>query len=388
VTDVLELMRAANPVDAPHPLDRATQRRLRDAILATHPATRPDRLRTWWGGLVRRRVFLFATATVLAAGGAAGAIAALTGERSAPVSGSIPGAVSSPHSGVGPYTYRVGVTPSLADGVVGWCVSMTEHFPRVGRLGGVAGQGVSCGERLGSPFVGLNLGGVGTGGRSSAVIRTYVYLTTSEVAAVRISPTLTILTRRDRSLPQNQRIAIAFARTRENAPEANPPVPLSSNGRPIPVRPVPSPASNLAVLAQPGQPAACKINTTGLPHAKPTYGQVVQYLNPFPKVAPGTLLPCAYTIFTYHGETIDAAILLDARHPGAPPGPLPVATRLSTHPETVNQPARLTGIGLAMTARRVGNAWLVIETNGTPATRLEILDHLHTCVRLTGRPCA
>ena len=225
-------------------------------------------------------------------------------------------------------------------------------------------------------------------GPSGAV---YVYLTTPEVAAVRISSTLTILTRTDPYLPYDERIAVALVRTGDSASGMNTVVPLDSNGRPIPVRAVPSPPNNLAVYAPPGQPAppaACEVNTSGLPHARPTYGEVVQHVDAFPQVAPGTLLSCAYTRFTYHGKTTNAAILLDARHPGAPPGPLPAATHLSRHPETVNQPASLSGIGLAVTARRVGNAWLVIETNSNLATRLEILDHIRTCVRTTGRPCA
>jgi hypothetical protein len=41
----------------------------------------------------------------------------------------------------------------------------------------------------------------------------------------------------------------------------------------------------------------------------------------------------------------------------------------------------------ALTARRVGNAWLAIEARGTLSQRIHVLNQIHACIHLTGTPC-
>jgi hypothetical protein len=41
-----------------------------------------------------------------------------------------------------------------------------------------------------------------------------------------------------------------------------------------------------------------------------------------------------------------------------------------------------------ITARRVGNAWLLVQSSGPLAVRTAALTALSECVRITGAPCA
>ena len=43
---------------------------------------------------------------------------------------------------------------------------------------------------------------------------------------------------------------------------------------------------------------------------------------------------------------------------------------------------------LAITGRRIGNAWLIVQSAGTIQQRLAVLDQLSTCIHLNGPACA
>lgn len=328
-------------------------------------------------------MWIAALAIVATAGPIAIGFLASRGEESSAVShGTAPRAAGRALKGSGGITYSVAVTPPLKAGAVGWCLSLIEHYPPAD---GGGGGGAGCGgTRLGAPFVASQIGGFGTQSESFV---DYVYVTTAQVAAVRVSPTLTLRTRDDPRLPAGDRIAIGVVRADNAVTQA--PVALTSAGESIaahPLRTVPSePAVFWAHTAAP--PAACELEIRDMPAATPTFGDVAPRVRAFPQLAAGTLLSCASMSFTIHRETVNAAILLDARHPGIAPGPLPGTTGVAHQSETVNEPARSTAIDLALTARRVGNAWLLIEANGSLASRLRILDHLAICVRTSGAPC-
>jgi hypothetical protein len=231
----------------------------------------------------------------------------------------------------------------------------------------------------------------------------YVYLTTAQVAAVRVAPRLTILTRPDARLPDGYRIAIDVRTvTTHPGPDAGPrpaPVALDGGGRPIPTpprKPAPRDAAvywQRAAAHREGAPAgppagACEISLAGLPGAQRWFGEVVEHVRGFAALVGRTFLSCANTSFYDEGQSVDAAILLDAQHPGALPEALPGATAVPGHPAASNerQPA-ITRLTLSITGRRVGDAWLVVQSDGTLAQRLAILDRLRACVRLSGSPC-
>jgi hypothetical protein len=68
------------------------------------------------------------------------------------------------------------------------------------------------------------------------------------------------------------------------------------------------------------------------------------------------------------------AVLLNAQHPGAPVGPMPGTEAVNGHPAVFNTqyPAAFG----AITARRAGEAWLVVQGGGDLAQRLQVLDAL------------
>ena len=331
----------------------------------------------------RRRTWIAAVAiAATAAPVAIGLLASRGADRPVVARRTVPRASGSAVKGGAGITYTVGVTPPLKAGVVGWCLAFTEHDPPVDGGGGSGGSGCG-GTRLGAPFVASQIGGFGT--QSESFVN-YVYVTTAQVAAVRISPKLTIHTRSDPRLPDGDRIAVGVAPGNNAVKQA--PVALTRAGAVIPAHPLPTVPSEPALFwHKAAPPAACELDTAKIPGARPTFGEVVPRLRAFPQVAPGTLLSCASMSFTIHRETINAAILLNAQHPGTPPGSLPGTASVARQPETVNEPASRTGINLALTGRRIGSAWLMIETSGTLANRLTILNNLTTCVQTSGRLC-
>jgi hypothetical protein len=85
-------------------------------------------------------------------------------------------------------------------------------------------------------------------------------------------------------------------------------------------------------------------------------------------------LSCVDTEFYLHGWPLDAAVLLNAEHPGRSPGQIPSATPLAGHPDELD--AELGNSSVSLTARRVGAAWLVVAGGRNLAQRLRVLDAL------------
>jgi hypothetical protein len=79
---------------------------------------------------------------------------------------------------------------------------------------------------------------------------------------------------------------------------------------------------------------------------------------------------CVSTEYYLHGWPMVAAVLLDARHPGAVLGSIPGARRVPGHPDVVDF------ADASLSARRVGNAWLVIEGGSGTTQRVRVLKAL------------
>ena len=127
-----------------------------------------------------------------------------------------------------------------------------------------------------------------------------------------------------------------------------------------------------------------------LSSAKLYYGSVVVHVHGSPQLEGKPYLSCAYMQLYYRGYTVQAAVLLDARHPGQLPALLPDSVVLGSQPETVNEPQRSTQ--QPITGRRIGDAWLVVESidregSSALAERLAVLKKLIVCVRLHGTLC-
>jgi hypothetical protein len=65
-----------------------------------------------------------------------------------------------------------------------------------------------------------------------------------------------------------------------------------------------------------------------------------------------------------------AAVLLNARRPGAEPGPIPGTRPVPGHPNMVDFPAA------SLSAQREGNAWLVVQGGSGTAQRIRVLQAL------------
>jgi hypothetical protein len=170
---------------------------------------------------------------------------------------------------------------------------------------------------------------------------------------------------------------------------ATPLVALSGDGREIAYTP-PHPGSSDLVtrawqIARPGErhpgaaarhplAGACEVAARGLPGLQPQWGHVLVAIRPVTDAEGELLLSCVDTEYFLRGWPLDTAVLLDARRPGQTPGPIPGAIPVAGHPGFVNLTLGA-GPG-SLTARRIGNAWLVVAGGASLAQRLEVLGAL------------
>jgi hypothetical protein len=458
MTDPIDLVRSANPVPDPRAdpraaLEPSARRELLDGILATDPRAHARAARTaaglpnWRHGA---RALVLVLVMALATGGATAAVLLSGTRHSAPLAGTFPGSKRSLSS----TSYRIGFTPDITGGVVGWCdqINFTtrllhptkhNHFQRLYGTYGGGDAGCGSGPTATEPFIDSDVvsGSGGEDGQHFGYQVAY-YLTAPQVAAVRASPTLTILTRPEPGLPDGYRVAVGFpAQQRGGTPQAVGAfraVALGRDGRelarrqPLGIRPwTPDPTVSWqrSAGAGPGgrgtaglggrgtdsgarailgalahrytgtsqskplrRPPAgpCAIDSSRLPEAQQQLGNVVLHIRPVPRVIGRAYLSCIDTVVTYRGWALDAALLLDAHHPGALPAPLPGSTPVRGYPGMVQEEDG--GIFGDITGRRVGDAWLVVESSSrlaqrtsSLAQRLEVLHALRACVRIAGR---
>jgi hypothetical protein len=111
---------------------------------------------------------------------------------------------------------------------------------------------------------------------------------------------------------------------------------------------------NACELPTTPQPGACKLIATRLPpDTTARRGAVATEIAPQTNLFGPALLSCVDTIYSNHEEDhLDAAVLLDAAHPGTTPPPLPGMTSLTGHPGIFKAP----GAQGQIVARRIPGA--------------------------------
>jgi hypothetical protein len=377
-----------------------------------------------WGWLRRpsRPVAIFLAALVIT-GSAAAAVVSLTGSASQPVVGKVPGAIT-PASLAG-YGYTIAVTPDLPAGPAGWqpwIVYSRKGSSGYGQMGGGVGYPTAT-----NPIFG---GGSGPGSCPVCYARgnpvEYV-LTSPQVFAVRIG-SQTIRTVSSRALPIGDRAAVFFIPAKgsvfvipANGPvpvRKHPPgmknvptiaiLPLARSGQVIATKSTPPPYGPppLTWIApdavtrwwplpgftvpyhHPGYhgrthpgPGVCELAQHGLPALHAEFGHTVATISPVHDALGEVFLSCIDAGYYLHGWPLNVAVLLDGRQPGQVLGPIPGARPVPGQPEMVNLatgqfPSSLFSRNFGVTAKRVGNAWLVAQGGSGLAQRLQVLNSL------------
>ena len=368
----------------------------------------------------RARPLPVVIAALVICGSATAGVLTLTASSSQPLAGRVPGTVATPRPG-GPYSvagyhYRIVVTPNL-----GRRPGRMEHGDRVHRSGAGIGQrrgerwhlrdGIESGvrrhrRRLRRPATGQRGDTVGD------------VITGPQVAAVRIG-NRTIRTFTSPELPAGDRAAVFFLPAGSPQPTvgwqpgqpvhsymrvpgphsgANPStwqklptvalLPLDSTGHVIATRfdypdtPFPSfwqapraitPQIHEPPYHGPTHPRAdgiCRLSQHGLPGLAPAWGHTIARIQPVRGSLGELFLSCVDTEYYLHGWPLATGVLLDARRPGQALSPLPGASPVPGVPGAVDFPSA------SLSARRVGDAWIVVRGGSGNRQRLRVLEAL------------
>jgi hypothetical protein len=357
-------------------------------------------------------------AGLVVCGSAAAAAISLSASSSQPLSGRVPGQVAPVRRrgaiSVAGYRYSIRVTPSLSSGSSGWAVWTTYTGPAFG--GGLGGGGGGGYPMPTNPiFQGSDVGpwSIPTGAQTNGDSVGFV-VTGPQVAAVRIG-NRTIRTFASSQLPAGDRAAVFFLAAGARAPVVGwrPGQPVNSRmrvpqpgprarGASIPttaVLPLDS-AGHLLPTAAAGpdygyvrgwsfwqapsavtphnhepryhgqtrpRDGACELAQHGLPGLTAEWGSTIKTIPTLRDYVGELLVSCVSTEYYLHGWPIVAAVLLDARHPGAVPGSIPGTRPVPGEPDVVDF------AGASLSARRVGDAWLVVQGGSGTRQRTSVL---------------
>ena len=353
-----------------------------DAALRQRAATRT---RSRWRGSRPLAVLL---AGVLLAGGAASAAVLLSSRASAPLVGAL-----------GPSEYAIDVSPYLNAGQSGWCVGVITTEQRRFR-----GWSESCGGTPGAPIVAESY----VAAEAHHATLNWA-ITTASVAAVRFGRNV-VRTRPDPRLPAGFRAAVEIvARGRTPAPRSQREVAhlhqlhggILIVGRPRAVEALDARGSVIrgatALHSAPPRPARhgsaqprlqttvywapqqappdrpCAIHSGQLPGPQPQWGNVATQIQPVDGVSGSAFISCADTEFYWQRWPLEAAVLLNAAHPGAEPAALPQLQPVPGHPGVFDAPGGVQG---HLTGRRMNGAWLVVQGGKDLSQRLALLNEL------------
>ena len=390
------------------------------------------RKRSGWHRRPSRPVAIFLVALVIA-GSAAAAVLSLSSSQ--PLVGRVPGAVT-PASLAG-YSYTIAVTPgdtSLQAGGSGWDSWIVYTRRGTSGYGGVGGGSCPGYPTATHPIFGGGTGGIfGEGSGPTIFTRgnTVAYvLTGPQVWAVRIG-SRTIRTITSAALPSGDRAAVFFVPATGPAPVVfipglptgpppgkHPPgmnnihtiriVPLDRSGQVIATSSciAPSQAPPVTWLAPdavrrwwplngftvpyqgPGyhapprpRPGVCELAQHGLPALHVQFGHTVAWISPVNGALGEVFLSCVDAEYYLDGWPLQVGVLLDGHRPGQVLGPIPGARPVPGQPDIVNLatgqfPSSLFSRNFGVTAKRVGNAWLVAQGGSGLAQRVQVLNAL------------
>jgi hypothetical protein len=272
----------------------------------------------------------------------------------------------------------VSLSPNLEGGQAGWCLTI---FDGNGEASGTCGPLPTFGHPL------LTGGSGWTHG--DHYIRT-IEITAPRVAYFLVNGTQRVATKRLAGVPYGLRVAIIHTALhgspdRQGAGFRSLPtvVPLDARGKPI------AETSDYGAVwfrdwNRPATPleGPCRLHLSGLTGATAEWGQVATAIRPYPSRIVGQgFLSCVDTEYYIPGRGMRAAVLLDAVDPGrTAPAAIPGLVPIPQAPGLYNG----AGSHGPMTARREGNAWVVVAGGGRNAeeARIRLLRHLTSTIGL------
>lgn len=279
-----------------------------------------------------------------------------------------------PTSTSGPGAVIVRLSPNIEGGQAGWCVDVIQEH----------GSGGTC-----TPLPTRNhplLAG-GTGWSSGERDATTVEVTGPRVAYVLVDGVRRVPTVAQAGLPFGLRVAVIHTPydLSSRSPRFAMRVPtvksLSSAGVPIVESKDYGSGLPFRDWNPPSAPAkgACQLHASGLQGLKTEWGQVAMAIRPYAGAIVGRgFLSCIDTEYYLPGRGMRAAVLLDAANPGhAAPGEIPGLTPIRQAPGLYNGSRSYSFRG-PMTAKREGDAWVVVVGGGRNAeeARIRLVRHL------------
>jgi hypothetical protein len=325
----------------------------------------------------RTRRVRAALGVLLAAAGIAGLVWALTagGQPASSRQAGRPGATGVARSRAAAPGFNMRLSPALDGGQYGWCVGVEEG------AGGI-GSGTCAAMPVTSAPVAMEMSSASLKKHQQSIL----LLTIPRVAAVLVNgrrrvPTVTLP-----GLPYGLRAARIVLPVRVTTTPAGrhvlplPPEPavvaLDAQGRPLPNRSVRGPDERPDASGR----GPCALHSGGLPGLAAQWSHVASAIEPYPGTVVGrAFFSCIDTEYYLQHWPLDAAILLDAAHPGAVPAAIPGLTPVPAAPGFFNGPGDFKG---ELTATRHGNAWLVVAGGSGLAQRIEVLRHLTPTIKL------
>lgn len=283
------------------------------------------------------------------------------------------GVASSRASTAGGFSVRL--SPALDGGQYGWCVGVQESS------GAIAGGGCATTPVASTPLA-MQLSSASVSTRQESI----VVLATPQVAAILVNGRRRIPTLALPGLPYRLRAARVLMalriRTSPTGRRGFAPLPepklvaLDARGQEIPNRIARQSPTPLSVTGR----GPCALRAGGLSGLAAQWSHVASAIRPFPgKLIGRGFFSCIDTEYYLRHWPLDAAILLDGAHPGAPPAAIPGLAQVVGARGYFNGQGDFKG---GLTATRIGSAWLVVAGGSGVAQRIEVLRHLTPTVRL------
>jgi hypothetical protein len=282
-------------------------------------------------------------------------------------------------------SFNVRLYPATIVGVAADCEAVEED----GRTGGSACGGVPTAP---GPFAGGY--GFGHGGRSISIV-----VTLPEVASILVNGMRKVSPVALPGLPYGLRAARIETSKTESLPPAMEKavrrdgvvlVAFNAQGQKLPeARKIHEPEARVLVWGHPmrlvrsdgpvsphAPSSPCQLAVKGLPGLIARAGQVAIDIRPFRgKLIGEAFLPCAETEYRLGKEPVRALVMLNAADPSERAGEMPGFHPLPGAPGFFTE-------GGTLTAKRSGNAWLVVGQGTSLRQRIEVLRHLTATVHL------